>query len=95
MSVVKELKIFRPTTDVRIKAIQFVGWTPQFNETYPMRYIIEDDALNKGHYELWVERTKEWKVISPGDWIVLEKTGPGFYPVAEEEFNAKFEEVDS
>lgn len=87
------MKTFRPTTDVRIKAVQFVGWTPQFTDTYPMRYIIEDDALNKGHYELWVERDKLWKTIAPGDWIILEKNGPGFYPCPEAEFKQKYEQV--
>lgn len=87
------MKMFRPTTDIRIQAIEFVGWASPFNDTYPMRYIVEDDVLNKGHYELWTERDKLWKEIAPGDWIVLEKNGPGFFAVPAEEFKKKYEEV--
>ena len=93
MPVEEKMKTFKPITDVRIQAIEFVGWASPFNDTYPMRYIVEDDALNKGHYELWTERAKEWKTIEPGDWIVLEKNGPGFYPVPQEEFKKKYEQV--
>lgn len=93
MPIVEPMKTFKPVTDIRIQAIEFVGWVSPFTDTYPMRYIVEDDALNKGHYELWTERSKLWVPIAPGDWIVLEKNGPGFYGVQAEEFKKKYELV--
>lgn len=87
------MKTFKPTTNVRVKAIQFDELSETFLDKYPLRYIIEDDALNKVRYELWVEKKKQWREILPQDWIILEEDGIGFYPCPAAEFKEKYEEI--
>lgn len=89
------MQTFKPVTHVRIQAVQFTSWDEQFWNKYPMRYIIEDDALNKGHYELWVERKKSWDVIEAKDWIVVDEDEIGFYVISGLEFHKQYELVTS
>jgi len=80
------MRTFKPTTDVRVQAIEFIELTPEFSKAYPIRYVIEDDAFNRGHYELWVEKSRVWEQIIPGEWVVLEADGIGFYSCPAVEF---------
>lgn len=89
------MKTYRPTTDVRVKAVQFDELTPEFISKYPMRYIIEDDENNKVRYELWTQTSNAWIAMAPGDWILLEQDGNGFYPCKDEEFKKQYEEIVS
>lgn len=41
--------------------------------------------------EIWVEKSKAWCVLKPGDWIVREPDGEGNYPCAAKPFAAKYE----
>lgn len=83
------MQTFKPTTDIRIQAIQFNEWTTNFSNAYPMRIVIDDDASNKFHHEIWVARDGKWAVIMPGDWIVVD--GDGFYSIDGPSFKAQYE----
>lgn len=49
----------------------------------------------EGEYnlELWVEKADKWIDIKPGDFIIKEPDGSGFYPCAREIFQQRWEEV--
>lgn len=87
------MNTYRPTTDIRVKAIQFDELTPEFIAKYPLRYIIEDDETNKIRYELWTQMSNAWRPMAPGDWILLEQDGNGFYPCSNEDFQKMYEEI--
>jgi len=85
------MRTFRPTTDVRIQAEQFVTATTSFIDSFPMRIVLLDSETNEIRYELWVESDLKWVTVLPGDWIVKGKVG--FYPIEQEVFKTKYEEV--
>lgn len=83
---------YKPVTTERIQAFQFKELNPVVSNKYPIRYVIEDDALSKGHYELWVSQQAKWVIMKPGDWIVIDpEVENGFFAIDQVTFQDNYE----
>lgn len=66
-------------------------WHDGLASSFPVRFKIDEDRDDGGFYQLWVEKMQIWSEILPGDFIVKEKDGAGFYLCPKADFVAKYE----
>lgn len=43
--------------------------------------------------KIWITKSSAWGTVRPGDWIIREPDGYGFYPCTEAEFERAYEVV--
>lgn len=81
---------------VEIEAWQLVEHPA--DDQNPVPYVIHPEGFsltfNGEDWVLWVEKSQANAVIHPGDWVIREPDGSGFYPCTAAIFAARYEVVE-
>lgn len=72
---------------VEIEAMQ---WFEHGDHALVMRDNVQPGNARVGR----VKGAQGWAHVDPGDWIIQEPLGPGYYPCKPDVFAAKYEPVD-
>lgn len=77
--------------------VEAVQWTGDNNDEV-LDWMGEQYAdrtdLRPQYRALWCEKADRWVNIEPGDWIIREPDGDGFYPCKPDIFASRWEPVD-
>jgi len=78
------MKLYPRKPTAADSAFRYLG--PQdLNDLHHLGVVV-NAYRNSGDAALWVKKSNAWCTVHPGDWIVAEPDGDGFYPVTDAVF---------